>query len=83
VPCESKTKVDLIATEAQQSQAAMKIPATGGTHKTWRPQEAQTIRSFLIKKSTSFFSEHLQASFARVPDIEERARPALPCSRGD
>jgi hypothetical protein len=31
----------------------------------------------------SFFSEHLQASPARVPNMEVCTRPLLPCSRGD
>ena len=31
----------------------------------------------------SFFTEHLQASFARVPNVEGCALPPVPCSRGD
>jgi hypothetical protein len=31
----------------------------------------------------SFFTEHLQANFARVPNVEGCALPPVPCSRGD
>jgi hypothetical protein len=59
--------VDLIKAEAQQLQVAWKTPTKGGRQETSLPQEAQTILSFLIRKSTSFFIEHLQANFPSVP----------------
>jgi hypothetical protein len=72
--------VDLTEVEVQQSQAAIKTPTKGGRHKTSRPQKAQMIPSFLIKKSTSFFLEHLQASFPKVP-YNNCAK--LPCLEGN
>jgi len=67
MPRASKTNVDLTETEAQQLQVATQTPAKGGMQDTSLPQEAQTILSFLIKKSMSFFVEHLQASLPTVP----------------
>jgi hypothetical protein len=67
MPRVSKTNVDLTAMEAQHLQVATKTPTKGGRHKISWPQQAQTILSLLIKKSTSFFAEHLQASLLKTP----------------
>jgi hypothetical protein len=77
MPRASKTKVDLTAAEAQQLQVATQTPTKGGRHKISLPQEAQTILSLFIKKSTSFFGEHLQARFPKAPQAKF-ASPPLP-----
>jgi len=41
-------------------------PSTGGRHTISRSQKAQTIRSFLIRKSAVSFIEHLQARLVKA-----------------
>ena len=59
--------MDLMEGEEQQAQVAVKTPRMGGAQDTSWPQAAQTIRSFLIKKSALSSGEHLQARRVKVP----------------
>lgn len=59
--------VVLMEGEEQQAQVALNTPMSGGTQTISWAQEAQTMRSFLIRKSALSCWVHLHASFPMVP----------------
>ena len=55
--------------EEQQAQVALKTPISGGVQTISWAHDAQTMRSFLIRKSALSCGVHLHASFPMVPCI--------------